>query len=129
MAERWVRQSGYIRYQNWHVYGQEGLQGERAAVLLMKETLTIAYSGQIVAQYVVTTAPDGHGRRTIATAQERFTVPAPTLPMTTSQAPLWDGATWDEIEWRKVYRAQPYAPRRQKVIPSCIQVPLLPPTS
>jgi hypothetical protein len=123
MAERRVRQSGYIRYQNWHIYGQEGLHGEQAAVLLMKETLTIAYSSQIVAQYAVTTAPDGHGRRTIEAAQERFTVPA-LAPV--PQAPLWDGATWDEIEWRKVYRAQPYAPRRRKVTPSCIQRPLLP---
>lgn len=123
MAERRVRQSGYIRYQNWHIYGQEGLQGEHAAVLLMKETLSITYSSQIVAQYAVTTTPTGHGRRTIEAAVEHFTVPT-LIP--TPQAPLWDEATWDEIEWRKVYRAQPYAPRRRKVIPSCIQAPLLP---
>jgi putative transposase len=122
MAERRVRPSGYIRYQNWHIYGQEGLQGEHAAVLLMKETLSITYSSQIIAQYAVTTTPTGHGRRIIEAAEERFTVPALTP---TPQAPLWDEATWDEIEWRKVYRAQPYAPRRRKLIPSCIQAPYL----
>lgn len=57
MAQRRVRQSSYIRHQNWHSDGQEGLQGEHAAVLLMKETLTISSSNQIVAQYAVTTAP------------------------------------------------------------------------
>jgi hypothetical protein len=125
LAQRRVRPSGYIRYQNWHVYGQEGLQGERAAVLLMKETLTIAYSGQIVAHYEVTTAPDGHGRRTIYAARDLFTVPSPIAPRPTPQAPLWDGPTLDDIEWRKVYRARRYAPRRRKVTPPCIQVPLL----
>jgi hypothetical protein len=122
MAERRVRQGGYIRYQNWHVYGQERLHGERAAVLLMKETLSIAYSSQIVAHYRVATAPDGHGRRTIDDARELFTVPA-LIP--TPQARLWDEPTMQEIEWRKVYRAQRYAPRRRKAIPRCIQMPLL----
>lgn len=122
MAQRRVRQSGYIRYHNWHLYSQEGLQGERAAVLLTKETLTIAYSNQIVAHYAVTTVPNGHGRWTIDAARELFTVPS---PMLAPQAPLWDGPTLHDIEWRNVYRAQRYAPRRRKVIPPCIQMPLL----
>lgn len=122
MANRTFRPNGYIRYQNWHVYGQERLYGERAAVLLMKETLTIAYKSQVVARYGITASPDGHGRRTIDTAQELFTVPPPTPA---PQAPLWDAPTLQDIEWRKVYRAQRYAPRRRKVVPQCIQVPLL----
>jgi hypothetical protein len=122
LAQRRVRHGGYIRYQNWHVYGQERLHGERAAVLLMKETLSIAYSSQIVAHYHVVTAPDGHGRRTIDDARELFTVPA-LIP--TPQARLWDESMMQDIEWRKVYRAQRYAPRRRKAIPRCIQMPLL----
>jgi hypothetical protein len=44
----------------------------RVAVLLMKETVTIAYSGQLITHYPVATSPDGHGRRTIdAAAQGR----------------------------------------------------------
>jgi hypothetical protein len=47
MAQRTLRPNGYIRYQNGHLYGQEGLTGKRAGVLLMKETLTITYSAQL----------------------------------------------------------------------------------
>jgi hypothetical protein len=122
MAQRQIRPSGYIRYQNWHVYGQQGLDSENAGVLLMKETLTIAYGSQIISQYQVTSAPDGHGRRTIASAQERFIVPPLESP---PDIPLWDVPTLQEIEWRTVYRARPYAPRRHKFSPRIVQLPLL----
>jgi hypothetical protein len=122
MAQRRIRPSGYIRYQNWHLYGQQGLDGKNAGVLLMKETLTIAYGSQIVSQYEVASTPDGHGRRTIATALERFIVPPLESP---PDIPLWDVPTMQEIEWRKVYRARPYGPRRHQVKPQCRQLPLL----
>lgn len=119
MAQRRVRQSGYIRYQNWHLYSQEGLDGQQTGVLLMKETLTIAYASQIVSQYQVTSSPDGHGRRTIDIAQELFIVPP--LPPS-PQALLWDEQTMQDIEWRKVYSAHEYAPRRRKIGPKYVQL-------
>lgn len=124
MHERRVRQSGYIRYANWHIYGQEGLGGQRAGVLLMKETLTIAYGSQMLAQYQVTSAPDGHGRRTISAVQDLVAIP-PWQRQPAPQRPLWDEPTMQEIEWRKVYPARPYAPRRRKTTPKWIQRPLL----
>lgn len=33
-----IRQSGYIRFQNWRIYGDEGLAGQKASVWVMKET-------------------------------------------------------------------------------------------
>jgi hypothetical protein len=102
-------------------------------VLLVKETLAIIYSTQIVAQYAVRATPTRHRRRSIAAVEDHF--PVPTL-VPTPQMPLWDEKTWDEktwdektwdeIEWRMVSCAQSSAPRRCKVIPSCIQAPLLP---
>jgi DDE superfamily endonuclease len=59
LAQRTVDRSGYIRYDGWRVYGEEGLSGQRAGVWLAKETrtLTLSYAMQPVAQYDVTFGP------------------------------------------------------------------------
>lgn len=50
--------------------------------------------------------------------QESWQFPAPTL----APPRLWDEATMEAIEWRKVYRVPEYAPRRRKVLSSLIQL-------
>jgi hypothetical protein len=40
-GKRTIDKSGYICYQRWRLYSDEGLVGEQAAVWLMKETLTL----------------------------------------------------------------------------------------
>lgn len=43
----------------------------------------------------------------------------------TPQGPLWDEPIMQEIAWRIVYPARPYAPRRCKVTPTYRQLPLV----
>ncbi len=37
---------GYLRYKRWRIYGERGLAGERGAVWLFGEVLTVAYEAQ-----------------------------------------------------------------------------------
>ena len=57
-GRRTIDRSGYIRYQRWRLYSDEGLVGQPAAVWLMKETLTVTHAEQPAAQYAVDFGPD-----------------------------------------------------------------------
>lgn len=111
-AGRHLNQRGYIRYQNWRLYGEDGLAGENASVWLFKETLTIAFDEEPIAQYTISYGPDGRELRQI-TASRAFPSAHP-LP----QATLWN---MHEIEWRKVKQLRPYAPRRSLRIQGLMQ--------
>src|SRR5579871_580272 len=102
-ASRHLNQRGYIRYLNWRLYGEEGLAGEEACVWLFKETLTIAFAEEPIAQYEVNYAIDGH-------TPEQITELRP-IPSThpSPQLPLWEN---QQVEWHKVKKLLPYAPRR-----------------
>jgi hypothetical protein len=134
-----VDRSGYIRYDGWRVYGEEGLSGQRAGVWLAKETrtLTLTYAMQPVAQYDVTFGrshrsqqSDQNGersrrarrRREITELRERYSFPSP-LP--SPQPHLWDAEEMQGLEWRRVYRLPEAAPRRRRSEPVLLQLPLL----
>lgn len=111
---RTIDRSGYIRYQNWRLYSDEGLVGERASVWLMKETLTITRQDipdDPVAQYTVTYDADG---RTFQELNELR--PFPSHP--TPQQRLFDVGTMRAVEWRKVIRLPSYRSRHSDIIPN-----------
>jgi transposase len=87
---RHLGRTGYVRYQNWRLYGEEGLAGAQACVWLMKETLTIAFQDTPLAQYGATTRADG---RTLKEVREAQPVPPHHL---SPQLPLWDP---EVVEW------------------------------
>jgi hypothetical protein len=133
LAQRKVDRSGYIRYDGWRVYGEEGLSGQRAGVWLAKETrtLTLTYAMQPVAQYDVTFGASNRGsehgtrtrrRREITELREHYTFPSP-LP--SPQPHLWAAEELQAVEWRKVYRLPGSAPRRRRSGTVLLQVPLL----
>lgn len=109
---RTIRQTGYLRYLNWRIYGDEALAGQKASVWVMREThtLTIAHEQAAVAEYSIMLAPDGrhlaemHPSR-LMSPQVRVSAPVPTR--------LWDKQAFEHLEWRKVYRVPAYAPRRR----------------
>jgi hypothetical protein len=102
-ATRVLNAGGFVRFRHWRLYGERGLAGERAAVWLDGETLTIEYLTEALAQYRVAYASGGRGLREVdepGLFQTRYPSPQPFLP------PL------DEVEWHPAQRLLPYRPRR-----------------
>jgi hypothetical protein len=104
---RTIDRFGYIRYQRWRLYSDEGLVGKPAAVWLMKETLTVTHSEQPVAQYTVAFGPDGR-------AWENLTESQAFAPHPTRQSRLFGDEIMDAVEWRKVIRLPKYARRKER---------------
>lgn len=119
-ATRAVDQSGYIRYLNWRIYGEEGLAGRRANVWVMKETrtVTIAYQQEPVAEYRVVLAPNQREREQVSELRQ-FPTPYHAPPR------LWDQHSMNQLEWRKVYRVPRRAMHRKAFPPPVVQLPLL----
>jgi transposase InsO family protein len=114
-AGRSVGRAGYLRFRHWRIYGEAGLAGNRAAIWLYGETLSVTYANTIVAQYEVTFAPD---------KQQIFDLTKPHLFATAfqhPQEPLWE---FSDEEWLKVLRLSPYSKRRVHPIPPVVQTSL-----
>ncbi len=104
---RTVDRLGYVRFRHWRVYGERGAAGERAAVWLYGEHLTVEFADEPLAQYRVTYQPDKRHLKTV-TDPHLFET-----PHHSSQLPLWrlgDG------EWLTVLRLPAYAPRRARPV-------------
>jgi hypothetical protein len=104
-ATRVLNAGGSLRFRHWRLYGERGLAGERAAVWVAGDTLTIEYRTEALAQYRVTTGVGG--RRLQEVGEPRFfphrhASPQPFLP------PL------EETAWHPARRLAPYRPRRTR---------------
>src|SRR5918999_1615653 len=64
-ATRVLNAGGSVRFRHWRLYGERGLAGERAAVWVWDEELTIEYAGETLARYRVTYEADGHRLREV----------------------------------------------------------------
>jgi len=96
---------GYLRFRNWHLYGERGLAGGEVAVWRYEQTLTVEFADEALAQYQVTDQPDR--RHFTAIAEPRLFE----TPHRSPQAPLWEV---DEGEWLKVLRLPDYAPHHAR---------------
>jgi len=95
--------NGSIRFRHWRLYGERGLAGERAAVWMAGETLTIEFRAEALIQYRVAFEPDGRRLREVddpTPLPHRHPSPQPFL------------ATLDETTWHPARRLAPYRPRR-----------------
>lgn len=101
---RVVDQAGYIRFRHWRLYGERGLTGNRVAVWLYAEHLTLVFRDEPLAQYRVTYQPAKRRLKTVA--EERLFE----TPYRSPQPPLW---AWSADEWLRVLRLSAYAPRRR----------------
>ncbi len=96
--------NGSVRFRHWRLYGERGLAGERAAVWMAGETLTIESRAEALIRYRVALEPDGRRLREVADPTplpHRHPSPQPFL------APL------DETTWHPARRLAPYRPRRK----------------
>jgi hypothetical protein len=102
---RVLNAGGYLRFRHWRLYGERELAGERAAVWVDGEQLTIEYAADTLAQYRVTV--EANGRRIQAVDEPRLFAtghasPQPFLPELA------------DLEWRPALPAAPYRPRRAR---------------
>jgi putative transposase len=107
---RWGRvvdQAGYVRFRHWRLYGERGLTGDRVAVWLYAERLTLVFQDEPLAQYRVTYQPGK--RRLKAVTEERLF----DTPHRAPQPPLW---AWGKDEWVRVLRLPEYAARRRRAV-------------
>jgi putative transposase len=97
--------AGSLRFRHWRLYGERGLAGERAAVWVAGEILTIEYRAEALVQYQVAFEADGRSVREVGESNSfphRYPSPQPFLP------PM------DETEWHPARRLAPYRPRRKR---------------
>jgi putative transposase len=118
-SDRRVDQAGYVRFRRWRVYGEQGLAGEKAAVWLFGETLTLEFAEEALAQYRVEFAPDDEHFRAITEPRlfaHRFT---------SRQPKLWE---LGDGEWLKVLRLPDYQARGKRAAAAAVaqQIDLFP---
>ena len=106
--------NGSVRFRHWRLYGERGLAGERAAVWMAGETLTIESRSEALIQYRVALEPDGQRLREVAT-------PTPLPHSHPSPQPFL--APLDETAWHPARKQAPYRPRRKRK-PGMPQEPL-----
>jgi hypothetical protein len=104
-ATRVLNAGGWLRFRHWRLYGERGLAGERAAVWVDRETLTVEFTTETLAQYRVTVAADG--RRLQEVDEPRLYVTAHISPQ--PFLPELEG-----LDWRPAQRLALYRPRRQR---------------
>ena len=113
---RVVDTAGYIRFRHWRLYGERGLTGDRVAVWLYAEHLTLVFRDEPLAQYRVTYQP-AKGRLKTVTEERLFDT-----PHQSPQPRLW---AWGKDDWVTVLRLPGYAPRRRQ-LGEATQAPLFP---
>lgn len=104
-STRVLNAAGSLRFRHWRLYGERALAGERAAVWVAGETLTIEYRTEALVQYPVTVESDGRRIREVGEPNlfpHRYPSAQPFL------APL------DQVTWHPVQRLAPYRPRRAR---------------
>jgi transposase InsO family protein len=115
---RVLDKAGYLRFRCWRLYGEAGLARYPAAVWLYRETLTVEFADQPIAQYSVAYQPD-HTHLLAVTDPRLFET-----QYRSSQLPLWELGDGD---WLKILWLGPNAPRRPKRAVIGAQLPLFEP--
>jgi hypothetical protein len=105
-ATRVLTAHGCVRFRHWRLYGERGLAGERAAVWVWDETLTIEHAAETLAHYRVAVEADGRRLRDVIDPRFFPTGHASPQPFL---APL------AETEWHPAQRLAPYRQRRTRV--------------
>ncbi len=96
---------GYARFRHFRLYAEEGLSGERAAIWLYGENLTLEYADDTLATYKVRYQPGGKGLLDVSEPKLFAT------PHRSPQPHLWE---LGETEWLKVVHVPEYIQRRKR---------------
>ena len=92
---RQLDQRGYVRFQNWRIYAEEGLARRPADLWIYNETLSIQFTTTLLAQYPIHYHMASHRLLEVGTYQ------AFPSPYQSPQLSLWQG---EDILWRPAYK-------------------------
>jgi putative transposase len=104
-ATRVLTAGGVVRFRHWRLYGERGLAGERAAVWVTGDTLTIEYATEALAQYQVALEADGHRIRDVTRPRLFVTQHASSQPFL---------ALLEDVVWHPAQQLTPYRARRRR---------------
>jgi transposase len=104
-ATRVLNGGGFVRFRHWRLYGERGLAGERAAVWVDGEMLTLEYDTDTLARYRVAVEADGRGLKEVDEPRLYATAHASPQPFLPDLA---------DLDWRPVQRLAPYRARRRR---------------
>lgn len=74
-----------LRFRHWRLYGERGLAGERSAVWVWDETVTIEYVAETLAEYPVAFEADRRQLREVGAPAST----QPDTPRTSRSSPIW----------------------------------------
>ncbi len=94
---RWVDRLGYVRFRQWHLYGEAGLARQAATLWLYGKTLTVEFASTPLTQFSVSFQPDQKRFRSVK-LQQRFET-----PYRSPQLSLWSE---DEVKWLLAWKAR-----------------------
>ncbi len=97
---------GYIRFDHWRVYGEEGLARREAELWLQPDSLTLEYAGEALSRYDVEYLPSS--KKLSRVSRPRLFETSGVLP----QLKLFGLETLGEDGWLKALKLDEYAPRR-----------------
>lgn len=113
---RHLNRFGYLRVQNWKLYGERALPGEPVTVWVYDGEITVEYQTVTLSQYHVDQATDRKSLKQVSNphlAQHPFRSPQLTL------------IDVSPSEWRLYWHAPTYQPRRRKSrVEGLVQLPL-----
>lgn len=98
---------GYIRFDHWRVYGEEGLAKREAELWLQPGSLTLEYAGEALSRYDVEYLPGS--KKLAKVSRPRLFETSGVLP----QLRLFGLDALGEAGWLKALKLDEYAPRRR----------------
>ena len=108
---------GYVRFDHWRVYGEEGLARREAELWLQPGSLTLEYAGEALSRYDVEYLPGS--KKLAKVSRPRLFDTSGVLP----QLRLFRLESLGEAGWLKALKLDEYAPRRRPQ-PLALQQPL-----
>jgi putative transposase len=117
-ATRYTRhldKNGFLRFQNWKLYGERGLAKAPITVWVQEDALKIEYQAVTLAQYTVRQEDDKQLRD----------VSHPRLAQTPFRSPQLTLIDLGPDEWKLYWKVPSYAPaRRKRPVTAIVQLPL-----
>lgn len=113
---RYLDQQGFLRFQNWKLYGERGLAKAPVTVWVYEGTLKIEHKAVTLSKYSVELQDDHKHLREVS---------YPRLADTPFRSPQLTLIDLTPHEWLLYWRVPAYAPRRtSRRVPGVVQLPL-----
>ena len=105
---RWLDRLGYLRFRQWHLYGEAGLARKAATLWLYGKTLTVEFASMPLTQFTVAFQPDQKRFRAVKLLH-RFET-----QYRSPQLSLWSE---EDVTWLLAWKAQDVL-RRKAIRPA-----------